>query len=524
MSVSEDLWREACQHVDLRESIGAVARIVGGVAPARCLLVRRLDPSRGGIATVAAGVCHAGAELPRSATTTCDGPQARRLLDWSTGDVVWRRGAGPAWPFEAVLPEGLGPEDALVAPLRGEQGPDGFVVLVAQPSGVFEPAHESLARELAAPLAVALWNHLRLLDLAQAREALEADNRALLSRLDRHSVSDVIVGEGAGLRGVMERVTQVAPTDAPVLLLGETGSGKEVIARAIHARSRRAQGPIVRVNCGALPAGLIDSELFGHERGSFTGALATRRGWFERADGGTLFLDEVGELPLDAQVRLLRILQDGTLERMGAEKSLTVDVRIVAATHRDLREMVAAGGFREDLWYRISVFPIEIPPLRERLEDLPLLAGHFASRTGRRLNGVPLYPSAADMEVLLRYPWPGNVRELSAVIERAAILGDGKALRLDMALGGAPAASALAADRAPAPRDEDYDLDRAMARHIERVLAVTRGRIEGPHGAAALLGINPHTLRARMRKLGVAWAKYRTGGSTAGRTGQSNGR
>jgi transcriptional regulator with GAF, ATPase, and Fis domain len=425
-----------------------------------------------------------------------------------------------------LLPEDVGPEDALVAPLRGEQGPDGFVVLVARPSRRFEPAHESLARELAPPLAVALWNHLRLLDLAHAREALEADNRALLSRLDRHSVSDVIVGEGAGLRNVMDRVKQVAPTDAPVLLLGETGTGKEVVARAIHAQSRRAQGPIVRVNCGALPAGLIDSELFGHERGSFTGAHALRKGWFERADGGTLFLDEVGELPLDAQVRLLRVLQDGTLDRIGAEKSLTVDVRIVAATHCDLREMVAEGRFREDLWYRISVFPIDIPPLRERLGDLPLLAGHFASRTGRRLNGVPIYPTAADIEVLLRYPWPGNVRELSAVIERAAILGDGKALRLDMALGSVPAAVALgsvpvalAPARAPSPPDEDYDLDRAMARHIERVLAVTHGRIEGPHGAAARLGINPHTLRARMRKLGIAWAKYRTGGSTAAMTG-----
>ena len=198
-------------------------------------------------------------------------------------------------------------------------------------------------------------------------------------------MTDAIVGADAGLREVMERIDQVAPTDVPVLILGETGSGKEVLARAIHQRSRRGAGPVVRVNCGALPPGLIDSELFGHERGSFTGATSVRKGWFERADGGTLFLDEVAELPLDAQVRLLRILQDGTFERVGGHKSLKVDVRIVAATHRDLRAMVSQGTFREDLWYRISVFPVDLPPLRERIEDIPPLAAHFASRAGKRL-------------------------------------------------------------------------------------------------------------------------------------------
>src|SRR5690606_38988961 len=232
------------------------------------------------------------------------------------------------------------------------------------------------------------------------------------------------------------RVAQVAGADVPVLRLGETGTGKEVIAREIHRQSARSDGPVVKVNCGAIPAGLIDSELFGHERGSFTGAVQDRAGWFERADGGTLFLDEIGELPLDAQVRLLRVLQDGTFERVGGRRTHTVDVRIVAATHRDLRGMIDEGRFREDLWYRISVFPIRLPPLRERLTDIPALAEHFARGAGRRLGGVPLTATREDMELLLTSPWPGNVRELAAVIERAAILGGGVRLEVAAALGG----------------------------------------------------------------------------------------
>jgi transcriptional regulator with GAF, ATPase, and Fis domain len=271
----------------------------------------------------------------------------------------------------------------------------------------------------------------------------------------------------------------------------------------------------LRVNCGAIPPELIDSELFGHEKGSFTGAVAVRKGWFERADGGSLFLDECGELPPAAQVRLLRILQDGSFERVGGERQLTAHVRVVAATHRDLHALVREGKFREDLWYRIAVFPIDLPPLRERRGDIPALAAHFALRAARRLGTRPLVPTAEDVELLVGYPWPGNVRELSAVMERAAILGDGRSLEVARALG-------VAARReAPPPggRDEGpgaeapaelLPLDAAAARHIERALLRTRGRVEGPHGAARLLGINPHTLRARMRKLGVDWRRFRT--------------
>lgn len=323
--------------------------------------------------------------------------------------------------------------------------------------------------------------------------------------------SDVIAA-GTGLRGVVARIENVAPTDAPVLLEGETGAGKEVIARMIHARSLRARGPMIRVNCGAIAPELVDSELFGHERGSFTGATGTRLGWFERANGGTLFLDEIAELPLAAQVRLLRVLQDGTLERVGSSRSTKVDVRVVTATHRDLRAMCAAGKFREDLWYRISVFSVRIPPLRDRMQDVPLLADHFAHRAGVRLTGVPLVPKPAEIEALLRYRWPGNVRELAAVIERAAILGGGRRLEVAVALGdGIPSSShAYAAQGASAPSSAPLKtLDDAVREHIERALVLTSGRIEGRGGAADVLGLNPHTLRGKMRKLRVDWSRFR---------------
>jgi hydrogenase-4 transcriptional activator len=280
----------------------------------------------------------------------------------------------------------------------------------------------------------------------------------------------------------------------------------------VHEGSSRRHGPVIRVNCGAIAPDLVDSELFGHERGSFTGAVHDRRGWFERADGGTLFLDEVAELPLGAQVRLLRILQDGAFEKVGGQKTQIVDVRIVAATHRDLAAMVAERRFREDLYYRIHVFPIRLPPLRERRQDIAALAGHFAKKAGMRLGASPLLVTAADVEMLLAYDWPGNVRELAAVVERAAILGNGRRLDLDRALGGAVVSRRPSSGSSPVPVVPDVPfatLDEAMTMHLEAALAKTRGRIEGDAGAAKLLGINPHTLRARMRKLGVDWARFR---------------
>ncbi len=330
--------------------------------------------------------------------------------------------------------------------------------------------------------------------------------------MDKHPT---IIGSGSGLRAVMERIALVSKSDVPVLIFGETGSGKEVVARLIHNGSPRAEGPFIRVNCGAIPHELIDSQLFGHEKGAFTGATEARQGWFERADGGTLLLDELGELPLAAQVRLLRILQDGWLDRVGGQRPVNVDVRIVAATHRDLPGMVAAGQFREDLWYRLAVFPVVIPPLRERCEDIPELARHFAQRAAARFGLYPAEPTPEDLRLLMSYSWPGNVRELATVIDRAAILGDGKQLEVAKSLGVPthPTTAAPGGVEASPPRpvsaSEIVPLDDVIRRHIESALSATSGRIEGPRGAAGLLKINPHTLRGRMRKLKIDWKEFR---------------
>jgi hydrogenase-4 transcriptional activator len=508
-----EVWRQVARHADAAETIEGIARLLRDHLPATLLLIRRIDLDRQLIDTVAIGVCGSLSSQALRSRTECPADRLHELLQWCRQGSSRRGvlGAGDALLDIAAPPGALG--GVLAGPLGDPARPTGLLVALAGADRSFSPEHELLVSSLLEPVTVALSNDARLHELTRLRDALEADKRALLSRLQREDVSDAIVGAGTGLRTVLERVEQVAQTDAPVLILGETGTGKEVIARAIHSRSWRAAGPVVRVNCGAIPPGLIDSELFGHERGSFTGAVSAREGVFERADGGTLFLDEIGELPLEAQVRLLRVLQDGAFERVGGRRTLRVDVRIVAATNRDLQHMVAQRAFREDLWYRIGVFPILLPPLRERIEDIPALAAHFAWRAGNRLAGAPLVLAPKDVESLVSYHWPGNVRELAAVIERAAILGGGRRLDVAAALGG----SAVPADQqrasappaAEGPRAVLLPLADAMARHIERALALTQGRIEGPRGAAAILGINPHTLRARMRKVGVNWRRFR---------------
>jgi transcriptional regulator with GAF, ATPase, and Fis domain len=409
---------------------------------------------------------------------------------------------------------------ALCGGLRSDGDLIGLAIVEPELSA-FSAAERDLLPVLLEPLAAALENDHRFHELETLREAAEADKLSLLRRLGREELVDEIVGAGGGLRLVMERVELVARGDAPVLILGETGSGKEVIARAIHMKSPRARMPFIRVNCGAIAPELIDSELFGHEKGAFTGALAMRRGWFERADSGTLFLDEIGELPAAAQVRLLRVLQDGMLERVGGEHAMKVDVRIIAATHRDLPALIQQGRFREDLWYRIAVFHVVLPPLRERRDDIAALAEHFAHRAARRF-GLPFHGlNEEHIELLRAYDWPGNVRELASVVDRAVILGDGRGIDVATALGGgslvsldspipAPGAAAIAARRHDNAPGGIVSLAEAMRSHIEQALRATGGRIEGRHGAASILRINPHTLRARMRKLGINWAGFRT--------------
>jgi transcriptional regulator with GAF, ATPase, and Fis domain len=290
-----------------------------------------------------------------------------------------------------------------------------------------------------------------------------------------------------------------------VLLTGETGVGKDVIANAIHLGSPRRDGPFIPVNCGAIPESLLDSELFGHEKGAFTGALSQKRGRFERADQGTILLDEIGEMPLEAQVRLLRVLQHREVERIGGTVRIPVDIRIIASTNQDLSAMAQVGRFREDLWFRLNVFPITVPPLRERTCDIPALVQHFIERKARELKVADtphLAPRAID--VLMAYRWPGNVRELENVVERAMILHRNEPLKFDE-LGSSLPRKAEAS--APIADEESLDLESVTARHIRRVLRKTKGRVHGPGGAAELLGVNASTLRYRMNKLGILYGR-----------------
>jgi DNA-binding NtrC family response regulator len=305
-----------------------------------------------------------------------------------------------------------------------------------------------------------------------------------------------IVGTSAALTAALKQVEVVAPTESTVLILGETGTGKELIARAIHAASSRSRRPFVKLNCAAIPTGLLESELFGHEKGAFTGAIAQRIGRFELADGGTVFLDEVGDIPLELQTKLLRVLQEREFERLGSARTLRTDARLIAATNRELRKMVEQQKFREDLFYRLNVFPIYVPALRERSEDIPLLVNHFAQRFARRMNRTIETIPAETMAALTRYSWPGNIRELQNLIERAVILSHGPVLQIPLQ---------DLDNRIALRRDNgtDQTLEESQRAHILAILNETRWVLAGPRGAAARLGMNRSTLQFRLKKLGI---------------------
>src|SRR2546425_4688115 len=349
-------------------------------------------------------------------------------------------------------------------------------------------------------------------ELRRIKEKIQNENLALREDIDRSSMFEEIVGSSAALRGVLAQVTKVAPTDSTVLILGETGTGKELIARAIHKRSGRATRAFIRVNCAAIPPSLVASELFGHEKGAFTGALQRRLGRFESANGGTIFLDEIGDLPAETQIALLRVLQDREIERVGNSHPISVDVRVLAATNRNLEKAVAAGTFRQDLFYRLNVFPIYVPSLRERAEDIPLLVEYlierYATKAGKRIRKI----SRSALTLFQAYDWPGNIRELQNVIERAVILCDGDTFSVDETwltrdsnTAGEPSIP-IGSSLAQQQRIQS-NTERQM---IETALAATRGRIAGRHGAPAKLGIPRQTLDSKITALGIDKHRYRS--------------
>jgi len=508
------VWQEACRHIEIGELTKNIAPMLLHDIPMDQLLIREIEISDGHILTRAKGF-QDSQHIQCVRQNDCSKNSIKKILKWcSQGKALYRsRESGLENHFKDILPDKL-QRDIILGPIGRPNEGKGVLVLIAAQDQKFNSRHLALTQELLYPFSVARENDRRLNELAVLKNAAEAENVSLLRRLGREKITDVIVGSDSGLRMVMERIRLVSPLDVPVLILGETGTGKELIARALHDRSSRSAGSFIRVNCGAIPAELIDSQLFGHEKGAFTGATETRKGWFERADGGTLFLDEIGELSAAAQVRLLRILQDGWLERVGGQKTIHVDVRIIAATHRDLTVNVAENKFREDLWYRIAVFPIRLPALRERREDISVFATYLAERAAKRFGLYLVMPTPEQINLLSTYDWPGNVRELAAVIDRAAILGNGSCLEIAKSLGqtekpfSLPSEGILLND--PSNNvPEIIPLDDAVREHIKKVLVKTKGRVEGIDGAAARLKVNPSTLRAKMIKLKIDGQEFR---------------
>ena len=334
-------------------------------------------------------------------------------------------------------------------------------------------------------------------EVEQLKDRLQVENTYLQEEIRLEHNFDNIICSSESFRAVLKSVELVASTEATVLILGETGTGKELIARALHTISPRKNRPLVKVNCAALPVNLIESELFGHEKGAFTGALSRKLGRFELADQGTIFLDEIGDLPLELQAKLLRVLQEGEFERLGGTDTIKVDVRVIAATNRDIESASQAGEFREDLFYRLNVFPITLPPLRERSADVPLLVRHFVEKVGAKIGKKITAIPQSVMTKLHAYDYPGNIRELENIVERAMIVAVDETLRLDQSL------ELRLAGTAATSASTEETLEEVERRHIETVLEAVNWRVEGPKGAALRLGLNPNTLRSRMRRLGI---------------------
>jgi formate hydrogenlyase transcriptional activator len=394
--------------------------------------------------------------------------------------------------------EGL--RSGISLPLISNQGPIATMTLASREDDAFTERDVEFLMQIGVQVAIAVENAMAFLEIDELKNKLAEEKLYLEDEIRTEFNFDEIVGQSAALRHILQQIETVATTDATVLILGETGTGKELIARAIHNLSSRRNHTFVKLNCSAIPAGLLESELFGHERGAFTGAIAQKIGRFELADRGTLFLDEVGDIPLELQPKLLRVLQEQAFERLGSTRTIQTNARLVAATNRDLSDMVSTKEFRSDLYYRLNVFPIIAPPLRDRAEDVPLLVRYFAQKLSRRMNKrIETIPNET-MESMIRYHWPGNIRELENFVERAVILSKGSTLQ-------APVweleRDALAIEATPT-RGEPTTMEAAEREHILSTLRDTNWTIAGPAGAAARLGMKRTTLQSRMKKLGIS--------------------
>lgn len=493
-----------CSSLDIKESLRSTFEYLREHVPLDVLALFIIDERLGAIRHIA----HAfenGTMLPDEIIPLPEGMLEKiAARNFSAPFIV---DPGEAEIFRTLTPlVKLEGKTDLIVPLRLNGELLGGLTLRAGGEGRYSDEQVELLGYIAKPFAIALANALAHEEVLRYQAVL-LDDKRFLNRELCDGAGDEIIGGNTGLRNVMEMVTQVAPLNNTVLLLGETGTGKEMIANAIHFSSPRKDGPFIKVNCGALPDNLIDSELFGHERGAFTGAVAESRGRFERADGGTIFLDEIGELPPSAQVRLLRVLQNHEVERIGGKRPIPVNIRVIAATHRNLQSMMTEGSFREDLWYRLSGFPIVVPPVRQRKEDVPALTRHFVAVKSKELGmGIPPSIAPGALLRLMEYDWPGNVRELENLVERELIRHRSGPITFDTVLpreGSEKTPPNTGNGRQMYP----LNLDEAMAVHMREVLALAKGKIHGPGGAAELLGMNPNTLRWRLDKLGISYRR-----------------
>lgn len=492
-----------CGSLDLERAMERCLTYLSGVMPGSSLCLHLYRPDLNAIETVTA--VDLGTKMRLSHFIRLpEGIENLMVVRWNQFGKIRIINNPELFPESRVVVADMDKSNFSVLSMRLELEGEriGVVTILAEEKDRYQKSHASLLLLLHDPFAIAVSNALRYREVLALKENLEDDNQYLHQELLRIS-GDEIIGAEYGLRDVMEMVRQVTTLNSPVLLLGETGVGKEVIANAVHYSSERRDGPFIKVNCGAIPDSLMDSELFGHEKGAFTGAVTTKRGRFERANKGTLFLDEIGELPLPAQVRLLRVIQSGELERVGGSKTIRVDVRIISATHRNLEEMVRSGGFREDLFFRINVFPITIPPLRQRRGDIPALVNYFLHRKVGELR-LPCVPeiSKGSLAALSNYSFRGNVRELENIVERALIRYNGGPVSLDI-----PERRRRPVEGVETENEPVRPLDEVNRSYIKKILMQAKGKIHGSGGAAELLGIHPNTLRKRMDKLEINYKK-----------------
>jgi formate hydrogenlyase transcriptional activator len=501
LSRAEERWRVLLQVnnavvtcLDRESLFEAIAGALRGVIPFDRAALILDDPIEGDFKVLRiAGPTPLPPDIPRKTVWAREGSRTAWIVERGCALITPDLREGERFTEHAALIE-QGLVSALSVPLSAKGRVIGTLNVASCDVGRYDEADSELLIAIADQVVLSIQNMLAYEEIAALKSRFEQENVYLQEERQAETALADVVGESAAIQRVLQSVRLVAGTDSTVLVTGETGTGKEVVVRAIHGLSVRKNKILVKVNCAALPGGVIESELFGHEKGAFTGALTRRVGRFELANGGTLFLDEVGDLPLELQAKLLRVLQEGEFERLGGSQTLKVNVRMIAATNRDLKGAVEDGRFRADLFYRLNVFPIPIPPLRDRLEDVPRLARHFvmiyASKMGKPIGTI----SEATLNKLKAYSWPGNVRELQNVLERAVILSRSTRLELDESL-----AAPLAGPRPSAART----LEELEREHILSVLESVGWRVSGDHGAAKILGLKRTTLEARMSKLGI---------------------